>query len=79
MTLSDRLLAENAAVFDTMVRHRFVRDIEADRLPPHVFDRYLVYEGAFVETAIRVMAGGAAFHNRRDSSRAGDRLSRGRL
>jgi len=39
-----------------MVNHRFVRDIEADRLLPAVFDRYLVYEGAFVGTAIAIFA-----------------------
>jgi thiaminase/transcriptional activator TenA len=56
MTLSERILADNAAVFDAMVNHRFVRDIEADRLPREVFDRYLVYEGAFVGTAIAIFA-----------------------
>ena len=56
MPLSDRLLADNAAAFDAMIGHRFVADIAADRLPPAVFDRYLVYEGAFVETAIRIFA-----------------------
>lgn len=60
MTLSDRLLAENAAAFDAMTRHRFVTDVAADRLPAAVFDRYLVYEGAFVETAIRIFAFAAA-------------------
>jgi thiaminase/transcriptional activator TenA len=56
VTLSDRILADNAAIFDAMVNHRFVRAIEADRLPPAVFDRYLVYEGAFVGTAIAIFA-----------------------
>lgn len=56
MTLSERILAENAAVFDAMVHHRFVADVAADRLPDAVFNRYLVYEGAFVETAIRIFA-----------------------
>lgn len=54
--LSDRILADNAEVFARMVGHRFVRDIAADRLPPAVFDRYLVIEGAFVETAIAIFA-----------------------
>ncbi|CAN0582777.1 unnamed protein product, partial [Ectocarpus sp. 12 AP-2014] len=49
-----RILAENAQVFDAMVAHRFVRDIAADSLPPEVFDRYLLIEGAFVETAIAI-------------------------
>lgn len=52
--LSDRVLRENAAAFDVMVAHRFVRDIAADRLSPEVFDRYLLIEGAFVETAIAI-------------------------
>ena len=56
MSLSDRLLADNAAAFDAMIGQRFVADIAADRLPSAVFDRYLVYEGAFVETAIRIFA-----------------------
>lgn len=52
--LSSRMLAEHEAVFQAMVDHRFVRDIAADRLPAPVFDRYLLIEGAFVETAIAI-------------------------
>jgi thiaminase/transcriptional activator TenA len=37
-----------------MQAHRFVREIEADHLDPAVFHRYLVYENAFVETAISI-------------------------
>lgn len=55
-TLSARMLRENAAVFEAMVDHRFVADIRGGRLPEAVFDRYLVYEGAFVETAIAIFA-----------------------
>lgn len=55
-TLSERILRENATVFEAMVNHRFVMDIEEGRLPPQVFDRYLVYEGAFVDTAISIFA-----------------------
>lgn len=55
-TLSARMLHENATVFADMVGHRFVRDIRAGRLPPEVFDRYLVIEGAFVDTAIAIFA-----------------------
>ena len=55
-TLSEQMLRENAGVFAAMVGHRFVEDIMADRLPADVFDRYLVYEGAFVETAIAIFA-----------------------
>lgn len=54
MSLSDRLLADIA--FGAMIGQRFVADIAADRLPSAVFDRYLVHEGAFVETAIRIFA-----------------------
>jgi thiaminase/transcriptional activator TenA len=60
MTLSARFLAENAPVFEAMVGHRFVADIAADALPKAVFDRYLAYEGAFVETAVRIFAFAAA-------------------
>ncbi|WP_205602576.1 TenA family protein [Chelativorans alearense] len=59
-TLSGQMLRENAAVFEAMVNHRFVREIEQDRLDARVFDRYLVYEGAFVETAISIFAYAAA-------------------
>lgn len=52
--LTDRILAENASVFEAMVSHRFVRDIADDSLPASVFDRYLLIEGAFVETAISI-------------------------
>lgn len=55
-TLSEQILRENAAVFDAMVNHRFVEDITLGRLPHQVFERYLVYEGAFVETAISIFA-----------------------
>ncbi|MFD2175899.1 TenA family protein [Rhodobacter lacus] len=52
--LSDRILRENELVFNAMVAHRFTRDIAADTLPKAVFDRYLLIEGAFVETAIAI-------------------------
>ncbi|MGF6258763.1 TenA family protein [Ensifer sp. LBL] len=55
-TLSQQILRENAAVFEAMVNHRFVEDIVMERLPTPVFERYLVYEGAFVETAISIFA-----------------------
>lgn len=54
--LSEQILRENKAVFDAMVGHRFVEDIKADRLPKPVFERYLVFEGAFVDTAISIFA-----------------------
>ncbi|OCP00650.1 MULTISPECIES: TenA family protein [unclassified Ensifer] len=55
-TLSQQILRENAAVFAAMVNHRFVEDIVLERLSPAVFERYLVYEGAFVDTAISIFA-----------------------
>lgn len=55
-TLSDRILRENAAAFQTMLDHRFVRDVKNDTLTKQAFERYLVYEGAFVETAISIFA-----------------------
>jgi thiaminase/transcriptional activator TenA len=55
-TLSQQILRENRAVLDAMVGHRFVEDIKHDRLSTVVFERYLVYEGAFVDTAISIFA-----------------------
>jgi thiaminase/transcriptional activator TenA len=52
--LTDRILTENAQVFEAMVTHRFVADIASDSIPKEVFDRYLLIEGAFVETAIAI-------------------------
>ncbi|RYH08019.1 TenA family protein [Tropicimonas sp. IMCC6043] len=52
--LTEKILAENAAVFDAMISHRFVQDIATDTLSAEVFDRYLLIEGAFVETAIAI-------------------------
>lgn len=66
--LTDRILAENAADFKAMVDHRFVRDIAEDTLPASVFDRYLLIEGAFVETAIAIFGYAVA-----KSSDMGDR------
>ncbi|SDP52832.1 TenA family protein [Phyllobacterium sp. OV277] len=59
-SLSDRILRENATVLQAMLDHRFVRDIKNDALSKDVFDRYLVYEGAFVDTAISIFAYAAA-------------------
>ena len=52
--LSEEILADNADVWTAMQDHRFVADIAADRLDPEVFRRYLVYENAFVETALSI-------------------------
>lgn len=56
MNLSDTILQDNQGILDEMLTHRFVEDICADRLPPDVFGKYVVYEGAFVETAISIFA-----------------------
>ena len=48
------LRADNADVWDAMQQHRFVTDIIEDRLEPDVFRRYLIFEHAFVETAILI-------------------------
>ncbi|WP_414475949.1 TenA family protein [Microvirga sp. M2] len=55
-TLSQQILRENGSVFGAMIGHRFVEDIRHDRLPTEVFERYLVYESAFVDTAISIFA-----------------------
>lgn len=50
------LLREHQDVWQAMQQHRFVTDIEHDRLPAEVFNRYLVFEGNFVATAIAIFA-----------------------
>jgi thiaminase/transcriptional activator TenA len=55
-TLTGQMLDENRDVFEAMVHHRFVEDIKADRLPNEAFERYLVFEGAFVDTAIAIFS-----------------------
>ncbi|HWT59212.1 MAG TPA: TenA family protein [Rhizobium sp.] len=54
--LSDRILRENDAVLRTMLGHRFVEDVKNDTLSKEAFERYLVYEGAFVDSAISIFA-----------------------
>jgi thiaminase/transcriptional activator TenA len=56
VSLSEQMLDENRDVFEAMVRHRFVEDIKANRLPNEAFERYLVFEGAFVDTAIAIFS-----------------------
>jgi len=53
---SEQLLVEHQAIWQAMQQHRFVADIERDRLPPRVFNQYLVFEGDFVATAISIFA-----------------------
>ncbi|MCX5514956.1 TenA family transcriptional regulator [Kaistia algarum] len=52
--LSEQIRAANLDVWDTMQAHRFVTDIEADRLSDEAFKAYLVYECDFVETAMLI-------------------------
>ncbi|WGH79605.1 TenA family protein [Jannaschia ovalis] len=54
--LSDLILADNVEGLDRMLDHPFVRGIEDGTLPAGAYHRYLVYEGAFVETAIAIFA-----------------------
>ena len=56
MTASARILAENAALFDEMLAHPFVMGVTEGTLSKAAYHRYLVYEGAFVETAIGIFA-----------------------
>ncbi len=53
---SDRLLREHQGAWQAMQQHRFVCEIEQDVLPQEVFNRYLVFEGNFVATAIAIFA-----------------------
>lgn len=54
--LSDLILQDNAAGLARMLAHPFVRGIADGTLPSGAYHRYLVYEGAFVETAISIFA-----------------------
>jgi thiaminase/transcriptional activator TenA len=50
------LQAKNQAVWQTMVAHRFCREMAADELPQAAFLRYLRFEHAFVRAAISIFA-----------------------
>jgi thiaminase/transcriptional activator TenA len=54
MTLSQRIRAANRDVWDQMQSHRFVAEIEQDRLSAQAFKAYLIYECDFVETAMLI-------------------------
>ena len=54
-SLSERLVEANRDVWDAMQEHQFVQDVEADRMPAEVFERYLVFEHRFVETAVLIV------------------------
>ncbi|NDL65152.1 TenA family protein [Acerihabitans arboris] len=55
-SFTEQLLAEHQATWRAMQQHRFVTDIEQDKLPDRVFNQYLVFEGDFVATAIGIFA-----------------------
>lgn len=59
-TFSDRLLREHQGAWHEMQQHRFVCEIEQDVLSADVFNRYLVFEGNFVATAIAIFALGVS-------------------
>ncbi|HTI03204.1 MAG TPA: TenA family protein [Acidisoma sp.] len=52
--VSARLRAENIDVWEAMQTHRFVTEIEQDRLPADVLARYFIFEHSFVETAVTI-------------------------
>jgi len=56
MALADELRAAHHELFQAMLEHRFVREMTEDRIHSEIFGRYLVQEGAFVRTAMRVFA-----------------------
>lgn len=55
-SISDLILEENKHVFETMLSHPFVTQIEDGSLSHSSYHRYLVFEGRFVETAIEIFA-----------------------
>ena len=52
--LSERIRAANLDVWDAMQAHRFIAEIEDDRLSAAAFKAYLIYECDFVETAMLI-------------------------
>lgn len=54
--LSDLILQDNANRLAGMLAHPFVRAVKEGTLPQGAYHRYLVHEGAFVETAISIFA-----------------------
>ncbi|MGP9804873.1 TenA family protein [Paracoccus sp. NSM] len=82
-SLSARMLTEEAASFQAMIAHPFVRDLAADRLPDTAFDRYLLIEGAFVDTAIAIFGYAVAkatdLDDRRKLIGTLDALARGQM
>lgn len=56
MRPSDWIRSQNKAQWDAMQAHRFVRDVEQDRLEQDYLRRYFFFERAFVETAVLIFA-----------------------
>jgi thiaminase/transcriptional activator TenA len=55
-SFTDQLLQQHDKLWQAMQQHPFVLDIERNQLPDAVFNRYLVFEGNFVATAINIFA-----------------------
>jgi thiaminase/transcriptional activator TenA len=51
---SDWLRHASEPLWTDMIGHRFTQDMAMDKLAPEVFKRYLVYEHAFVDTAVTI-------------------------
>lgn len=56
MSPSDWIRSQNEGLWEAMQRHRFVTDIEQDKLPKEALRRYFFFEHAFVETAVLIFA-----------------------
>lgn len=54
--ISDLILEDNGDVLGRMLDHVFITSLTNGTLPEGAYHRYLVYEGAFVETAISIFA-----------------------
>ena len=54
LRFTDWLRARSEPLWTRMTTHRFTREIADDSLAAEAFQRYLVYEHAFVETAVTI-------------------------
>lgn len=57
---SERLLREHQPAWQAMQQHPFVTDIEQDRLPTVVFNRYLVLRATLSRRQSRFLPSGSA-------------------
>lgn len=55
-SISDQILSQNTAILEEMLSHPFITSLTQGTLSEAAYHRYLVYEGAFVETAISIFA-----------------------